>query len=122
MSDALAATSALIEGKLCKPLKKILKKISEDGNEMLAVGDSKLGKIINEKYSIGCLANNSVQELMRSIRTHINSLLGGEIGKESGFSDKRLENMSLGLAHSLSRYKLKFSPDKIDTMIIQAIC
>ena len=30
--------------------------------------------------------------------------------------------MSLGLSHSLSRYKLKFSPDKVDTMIIQAIC
>jgi nucleolar protein 58 len=29
--------------------------------------------------------------------------------------------MSLGLAHSLSRFKLKFSPDKIDTMIVQAI-
>jgi nucleolar protein 58 len=29
--------------------------------------------------------------------------------------------MSLGLSHSLSRHKLKFSPDKIDTMIIQAI-
>lgn len=29
--------------------------------------------------------------------------------------------MALGLAHSLSRYKLKFSPDKVDVMIIQAI-
>lgn len=29
--------------------------------------------------------------------------------------------MVLGLSHSLSRYKLKFSPDKVDTMIIQAI-
>ncbi|MFS7963149.1 putative Nop domain, helix hairpin bin domain superfamily, Nop domain superfamily protein [Helianthus anomalus] len=29
--------------------------------------------------------------------------------------------MSLGLSHSMSRYKLKFSPDKVDTMIIQAI-
>ena len=29
--------------------------------------------------------------------------------------------MRLGLSHSLSRYKLKFSPDKVDTMIIQAI-
>ena len=29
--------------------------------------------------------------------------------------------MSVGLAHSLSRYKLKFSPDKVDTMIVQAI-
>lgn len=29
--------------------------------------------------------------------------------------------MTLGLAHGLSRYKLKFSTDKVDTMIIQAI-
>ena len=27
----------------------------------------------------------------------------------------------MGLSHSLSRYKLKFSPDKVDTMIVQAI-
>ena len=29
--------------------------------------------------------------------------------------------MALGLSHSLSRYKLKFSPDKVDVMIVQAI-
>ncbi|KAK0103647.1 Nucleolar protein 58 [Cadophora gregata] len=29
--------------------------------------------------------------------------------------------MALGLSHSLSRHKLKFSPDKVDTMIVQAI-
>ena len=29
--------------------------------------------------------------------------------------------MSLGLSHSLSRHKLKFSTDKVDTMIVQAI-
>ena len=29
--------------------------------------------------------------------------------------------MSLSLTHGLSRYKLKFSTDKVDTMIIQAI-
>lgn len=29
--------------------------------------------------------------------------------------------MSLGLGHSLSRFKLKFSTDKVDTMVIQAI-
>jgi RNA processing factor Prp31 len=41
---------------------------------------------------------------------------------------RRIQNLILylpttaGLAHSLSRYKLKFSPDKIDTMIVQAQC
>jgi nucleolar protein 58 len=29
--------------------------------------------------------------------------------------------MSLGLSHSLSRHKLKFSTDKVDTMIVQAV-
>lgn len=39
-----------------------------------------------------------------------------------GLSEKDTTAMALGLAHSLSRYKLKFSPDKVDTMIVQAIC
>ena len=30
-----------------------------------------------------------------------------------------MRSMAIGLAHSLSRYKLKFSPDKVDTMIVQ---
>lgn len=29
--------------------------------------------------------------------------------------------MQLGLAHSMSRYKLSFTSDKVDTMIIQAV-
>ena len=29
--------------------------------------------------------------------------------------------MQLGLSHSLSRYKLKFSADKVDTMVVQAV-
>jgi len=49
---------------------------------------------------------------MRGIRLQINDLLG---------TNTDLNAMSLGLAHSLSRYKLKFSPDKVDTMIVQAI-
>jgi len=32
-----------------------------------------------------------------------------------------MHKMALGLAHGLSRYKLKFSTEKVDTMIIQAI-
>jgi nucleolar protein 58 len=54
---------------------------------------------------------------MRGIRSQINSLIAGP----SGLPESELSTMSLGLAHSLSRYKLKFSPDKVDTMIVQAI-
>lgn len=38
-----------------------------------------------------------------------------------GLEEPQLAAMALGLGHSLSRYKLKFSPDKVDTMIVQAI-
>merc|ERR1719150_2664792 len=51
---------------------------------------------------------------MRCIRSQMPELV-------SGGDDKEMTAMSLGLAHSLSRYKLKFSPDKIDTMIVQAV-
>jgi hypothetical protein len=37
----------------------------------------------------------------------------------SGLAGMDLRPMSLGLSHSLSRYKLKFSPEKVDTMIVQ---
>lgn len=41
--------------------------------------------------------------------------------KVSGLPESEVNTMALGLSHSLSRYKLKFSPDKVDVMIIQAI-
>merc|ERR1719264_1348771 len=51
---------------------------------------------------------------MRCIRSQASGLI-------SGLPDKEMSAMELGLAHSLSRYKLKFSPEKIDTMIVQAV-
>merc|ERR1711907_725469 len=36
-------------------------------------------------------------------------------------SEAAMRQMTVGLSHSLSRHKLKFSPDKVDTMVIQAI-
>ncbi|KVI00081.1 Nop domain-containing protein [Cynara cardunculus var. scolymus] len=53
-------------------------------------------------------------ELMRGVRSQLTELI-------TGLGSQDLAPMSLGLSHSLSRYKLKFSPDKVDTMIIQAI-
>jgi nucleolar protein 58 len=43
---ALAAATGFIEGKLTKPLKKLLKKISTDVQEPLLVADAKLGNSI----------------------------------------------------------------------------
>lgn len=115
-TEALSAATAAVEGKLSKPLKKTLKKLfSEEIQTKLLVADAKLGNAIKEKLEVPCVYNTGVQELMRCIRTQSESLL-------KGLPKKEMTAMALGLAHSLSRYKLKFSPDKIDTMIVQAQC
>lgn len=116
-TEALSATTAATEGKVSKMLKKMLKKqvASEGLQDQLLVADAKLGSAIKDKLSLSCVSNTAVQELMRCIRSQLDGLL-------SGLPKKEMTAMALGLAHSLSRYKLKFSPDKIDTMIVQAVC
>merc|ERR1712062_112084 len=100
---------------MSKSLKKLLKKVfASEAHEELAVADAKLGNVIKEKMEIDCVANSTIQELMRCIREQADSLL-------EGLEKKEITACTLGLAHSLSRYKLKFSPDKVDTMIVQAI-
>ncbi|KAM5153279.1 nucleolar protein 58 [Mantella aurantiaca] len=114
-TEALAAATALVEGKISKNLRKVLKKIAaKEAHEQLAIADAKLGGVIKDKANISCVHSAMVAELMRGIRNQIDGLI-------TGLSAREMSAMSLGLAHSLSRYKLKFSPDKVDTMIVQAI-
>ncbi|CAH8583963.1 unnamed protein product [Schistosoma rodhaini] len=116
-----------MEGKLSKKLKKLLKKlyVKELRDDVLAVADKKLSVDINvsmnacliwfqTKMSIPTVSDSLVQNLMRGIRTHIDNLL-------PVVEDSHMMRMRLGLAHSLDRYKLKCNPDKIDTMIVQAV-
>lgn len=114
-TEALAAATALVEGKIGKSLKKVLKKIvAKEAHEQLAISDAKLGGVIKEKLDVSCVHSPAVAELMRCIRGQMEALI-------TGLPPREISAMSLGLAHSLSRYKLKFSPDKVDTMIVQAI-
>lgn len=73
-----------------------------------------IGASISKKLGIQVVSDSTVNELMRGIRAQLSSLL-------QGIPESDLRSMVLGLSHSLSRYKLKFSPDKVDTMIVQAI-
>jgi nucleolar protein 58 len=63
---------------------------------------------------ITCKTSESFREIFRGIRCQLSELI-------EGFNDGEFRNMTLGLAHGLSRYKLKFSSEKVDIMIIQAI-
>ena len=91
-------------------LKKLVK---DDVQETLAVADTKLGAIIRESLGLECIHSPAIHELTRGIREHLTEMTGIQESERSA--------MALGLAHSLSRYKRKFKPDKVDTMIVQVI-
>lgn len=114
--DAMKSVQKLLKGEMSKGLKKFLdKNIVQKGIEdELMISDKKLGKVITEKLNITCKAGEKASELIRCVRFQMNSLL-------EDLDEKELKSMSLGLAHSLSRYKLSFSSEKVDTMIIQAV-
>ena len=115
--DAMKSIEKLMEGKVSKGLNKFLdKNIVQKGIEdELLIADKKLGKTITEKLGIQCKTGETATELMRCIRFQMQSLI-------SGIEDtEQFKQMQLGLAHSVSRYKLAFTSDKVDTMIIQAV-
>lgn len=99
-----------------KSLRKFLKKhvVNNEIQHKLAVQDKNLAKAITKKFGIECLKNDKYDELMRCVRNNLENLI-------EGFTVQDMRNMSLGLAHGMARYKLKFSADKVDTMVIQAV-
>mmetsp|Transcript_92428 Transcript_92428/g.146119 ORF Transcript_92428/g.146119 Transcript_92428/m.146119 type:complete len:496 (-) Transcript_92428:78-1565(-) len=114
---AMEAATELTEGTVGKSLKKFLKKNIVDAGleDSLVTLDKTLGSSINKKLGIDiAVLNDPLKEVMRGIRQHITSLI-------DGLSEKEVQTCALGLAHTLSRFKLKFSPDKVDVMIMQAV-
>lgn len=125
--------AALVEGKVTPRLSSLLESIKDEKKASLAVADPKLGtyyshiitisvanifqaNAINKlpQLSLNLISDSTTTDLYRSIRNHLPSLIPGLLPED-------ISTMSLGLSHSLSRHKLKFSPDKVDTMIVQAI-
>eukprot|EP00401_Gymnodinium_catenatum_P015720 CAMPEP_0117546594 /NCGR_PEP_ID=MMETSP0784-20121206/46685_1 /TAXON_ID=39447 /ORGANISM="" /LENGTH=494 /DNA_ID=CAMNT_0005343465 /DNA_START=81 /DNA_END=1562 /DNA_ORIENTATION=+ len=114
---AMEAATELTEGTLGKSLKKFLKKniVDPELGEKLAVLDKTLGTNITKKLGIEVpVLTDNLKEIMRGVRMHLTTLI-------EGLEENEVKAMALGLAHTLSRFKLKFSPDKVDTMIIQAV-
>lgn len=83
----------------------------------MAVADKTLGSNIKDALSVDVVNNNKTNELFRGLRCYMEELFD----TEGGMSAEDLRAMQLGLSHSLSRYKLKFSADKVDTMVVQAV-
>jgi nucleolar protein 58 len=129
-ADAVAAAADCIDGKVGKTLKSFLKKqLKKSANgDSLAIADKNLVTGIKEAVpnlpcSLAC--DSKTNELFRGIRCYLDELMEANGGSDEddgpALSEADLNAMRLGLSHSLSRYKLKFSADKVDTMVIQAI-
>ena len=65
-TEALCATTALVNSKLSKSLKKTLRNCCIEAHEQLAVADVKLDCAIKDKLQLSCVSITVVQELMRS--------------------------------------------------------
>jgi nucleolar protein 58 len=139
-ADAVAAIAACQEGRagtvlqkfLAKRLKKLLKTTKANGKKLqLAVADKALAVSLQQGEgqsstwpdAVKLVNDDKTAELFRGIRCYMQELLGDttEGGGDHALSAADVRKMQLGLAHALGRYKLKFSADKVDTMIIQAV-
>lgn len=114
-ADAVAAATACMEGKVTKSLKSFLKKPMKHDSS-ICVADKTLAVSIKDTIKGANVVHDSkTTELFRGIRSCMDELL------ESTVSSSDIRAMQLGLSHSLGRYKLKFSADKVDTMVVQAV-
>ncbi|KAI9889441.1 MAG: Nucleolar protein 58 [Vezdaea aestivalis] len=115
-ATALEEVTALIESKVTPFLSSLLDGVKDEKKASLAVADPKLGKAIKAvaDFDLVPVYDDQTAEIYRSIRSHIPSLV-------PGLNQSDIDTMTLGLSHSLARHKLKFSPEKIDVMIVHAI-
>ena len=119
-AEALENANDISEGLVSESLKAILdlnlpKASSKKKNVTLAISDKNLGPSIKEEFPyVDCISNELAQDLIRGVRLHGEKLF-------KGLQSGDLERAQLGLGHAYSRAKVKFSVQKNDNHIIQAI-
>lgn len=124
--DALENINAISEHAMTDTLKSFLemnlpkvssKKKKEGSVSKFSLGviDAGLATAISEGIpGISCRSDDTIREISRGGRLHLNSLVKGLDGGGA-------EQAQLGLGHSYSRGKVKFNPARSDNMIIQSI-
>ncbi|KAF9771324.1 hypothetical protein IL306_011053 [Fusarium sp. DS 682] len=115
-ATALEEAASLKEGKVPELLSQLLDDLKSEKKASLAVADMKLGTAISNvpSLNISPVSGSNTMDLFRGIRGGLANLIPGLV-------EENFDRMALGLSHSMSRHKLKFSADKVDSMIIQAI-
>ena len=116
-ADALQNCNDVSEGICNANLKNFLEMNLPQAKKSVSLGvdEKNLAGSIKTELGIECVSDESVRELVRGIRLHINKII-------KPLSNGNLEKAQLGLGHSFSRSKVKFNVNRADNMIIQAIC
>ena len=114
--SAVESLTSLFEGELPHDLSKFLKKniISKEISDKLICYDKKVASLITKKLGINCEYSENYLHIFRGIRQQLTNLI-------EGITEEDLKHSSVGLSHNFYRYKLKFSVDKVDIMVIQAV-
>lgn len=118
-AHALENANDISEGICNDHLKSLLELNLPEGSKkkkiVLGISDKNLGQSIKEALpNVECVSNEAVHDLQRGIR-----LFGDRFLEQLDSGD--LERAQLGLGHAYSRAKVKFSVNKNDNHIIQAI-
>ena len=117
-AEALENANAISEHAMCETLQHFLEgnlpKPSKKSKFALGVIDPALGTAINNGLGFSIRSDDTVREVLRGCRLHLESYVKG---LQSSASVKA----QLGLGHSYSRSKVKFNPARSDNMIIQSI-
>lgn len=112
--DSLQASVKAVHGKLSSVLSEFIRE-GVGAKDTLLVGEKRVAAEIAKKLNLPCISDEKVTELTRAVRSSVTELLG------ECFRPEEARNMSLGLAHGLGRFRVKFSAEKVDTMVVQAV-
>ena len=108
-ATALEEAASLKEGKVPELLSQLLDDLKSEKKASIAVADMKLGTAISNlpDLNISPVSGSNTMDLFRGIRGQMANLIPGLL-------EENFDRMALGLSHSMSRHKLKFSADKVD--------
>lgn len=117
-SESVKAIQKLSDNNIDESLQQFLKEniIDKKLNEKLQVSNAKLASVIKENLGIHTIGSNDekIPEIFRLIRSQLTELI-------PGVSTETFRQLELGVSHELSAQTFKFSPSKLDSMIVHSV-
>jgi len=111
IKEATEEVQCVQQGKIGKVLKSFLKKAFKKDKPALCVWEKGLASAIKKKFDVPVVVNSSSHELFRGLRAHLDVVMSEVDGDKT----------QAPLAQALSRFKFKFSPEKVDIMVMQCV-